>query len=310
MNKVFSRPKKFSEILDLTFQVIKRNFSSLFLISLIFIGPITIFQALIQTLAGRSFFRNIESGENFFDTILSTYEFETLMVQPIELIGNVFISIAETAFYPVMIAAIIILVKRVKDQDSFTVKSIVKQAFTRFWPLLGSTLLFSLIIFALIFFPLLIILPLGMITVISDPLSGGILLFLLVVGGGIGLALLLTKWAFFLPALVFDQVAPGLSKSWRLTKGRTWMSLWLLVTLFIIRFVVNVAFETPAMFLGTSVLYFMIVNLVSILSMMIFYVGYAVVYFDLDVRQSGSDLTDMIDDYNTNQNHIDEPIER
>ena len=48
MDERFNRPKGFGEILDLTFSLSKNKFRDFFFISLIFMGPIYLIQALIS----------------------------------------------------------------------------------------------------------------------------------------------------------------------------------------------------------------------------------------------------------------------
>ena len=62
MDKKFTTPKDFGEILDHTFQLTKNRFKDLFMILLIFMGPVYLFQAILQLLSGTSFFREVGSG--------------------------------------------------------------------------------------------------------------------------------------------------------------------------------------------------------------------------------------------------------
>lgn len=307
MNKIFARPKKFGEILDLTFQLCKQHFSSLFLILFVFVGPLIVIQAIVQLLSGRSFVREVASGESFIEQFINTYDQSAINISGAEIGGNLFIGLLQMLFYPVAVAAIILLVKRVKDQDSYTVKSLIKQAFSRFWPLFWSTVLLSIIFLGILFFPLLIVGLIGAIVTVGSPPVGILFILLSFIGVLFGVGLLMSRWSFYLPSLLFDRIAPGMTKSWQLTQGRSWMTFWLYVTLAIIVAFISLAVEFPALFLGTSVLYHIIVNIVSIFTMLIFFVGYAVMYFDLEVRQSADDLKDMISDYQVDDNH-DETI--
>ena len=74
MDTKFNKPKTFGEILDHTFSLSKNRFKDFFLILLILMGPIYLLQALIQLLSGVSFFRELGSGEMWFEQILMSFD--------------------------------------------------------------------------------------------------------------------------------------------------------------------------------------------------------------------------------------------
>ncbi|MFZ3579972.1 hypothetical protein ACOI1D_18825, partial [Virgibacillus sp. DJP39] len=125
----------------------------------------------------------------------------------------------------------------------------------------------------------------------------GIILFL---GLGLVVALLFVRWSFYLGVVAFGDDAPGLSRSWDLTRKQTWKLLGLYVIFTIIIVIVSSAVEVPAIFLlGNSVSYGIIINLVSLLTTVIFSVGYAIMYFDLKMRADAEDIKELIEDYTT-----------
>ena len=295
--KQLNEPKGFGEILDLTFQITKKHFSSLFLILFVFMGPVFLIEAFTQLIDGRNFFRDLAGGENWIEQIVNTYDQTAVDTSFAESPGNAFIGLLALIFYPVASAAIFVLIKRLKDNDSYTVGSVIKTAFSRFWPILWSTLLFYLILFAIIFIPLMMVLTGGIVTSFINPIGGIVFIFLFLIGGFIGIGLLFTRWGFYLPAVLFDRVAPGLSKSWMLTEKRTWKLFGLYIVLGLIMAMFNVAIDVPASFLGVSVLYTIIMNFVALITTLFFTVGHAVMYFDAEVRNTAGDLKGMIDDY-------------
>ncbi|WP_440896450.1 hypothetical protein ACS127_00155 [Amphibacillus sp. Q70] len=299
MERIFSRPKRFAEILDLTFRIIKEQFGQLFLLLLTFYSPVIIIQAFVQIFSGRGFIRDLTPGESFFEQIFNTYDFNeasSTIINPAELSGNLLVGLAELIIVPITTAIIILIVKQLKNNEEYELKTLVKQSFTRFWPLVGSYLLFTIVSVSIIVIPLSIIVGMAMFSLLSGGVIGGLLLILLILAMLVGLLLLITRWSFFLPISFFER-APGFSASFRLTKGRTWMTFWLYVTLIIITAFITSAVEVVSLFLGVSVLYTIILNIISIFTTMVFSVGYAVIYFDLDIRQTGNDLKHLIDDY-------------
>lgn len=297
MNHSFEKPKRFGEILDLTFQITKRHFSSLFVILLLFMGPVFLVQALSQVIGGRAFFRNVSSGGNWIDQLINTYDQPVITTTVAEDIGTFIVVLLSILFYPVAYAAVILLVRKVKDGEEYTTKELIKQAFTRFWPLFWSTLLVTIMIIAIIFFPLMLVILIGVTAAFASPILSIVLLILLVIGGIIGFGLLFTRWSFYLPATLFQRVAPGLTASWQLTKGRTWKVFLIYVVLILITLVFNFGIDLFATLLGTSVLYGIIMNMVTLITTIITTVGYAVVYFDAINRNTAGDLKGMIDAY-------------
>src|SRR5690625_6412222 len=93
MEKSFSRPKQFGEILDHIFQLIKNNFGILFLLVLAFYSPIILLQAFIQISSGQVLIRDISPGDNFFEQIFHTIADFSEVATPVELSGNFLIGL-------------------------------------------------------------------------------------------------------------------------------------------------------------------------------------------------------------------------
>ncbi|OZU89434.1 hypothetical protein CIL03_06910 [Virgibacillus indicus] len=297
MNDKFGRAKGFSEILDHTFQLLKSHFSTFFLIFLIILGPVFLLEALFLLASGTSFFRQVGSGSNWFEQIISGYD-ESLNNS---MGSDFFIGFAMLVLTPIGYAAVLFAVVQVRNDEKFTAGTVIKRAFSRFWPLLGSSVIIGAILIGLIIaVAFLIIIP-GVITGLGDPLIGIILSIGLLLGIGLVVALLFTRWCFYLSTVVFEEGFPGFAESWRLTKKHTWRIFGLFLLIILITTIVGAAIEGVFTFiLGNSVLYVIIVDLIAMLTSMITAVAYAVIYFDLKLRQDGDDLREMIDDYQKN----------
>ncbi|MFD1706880.1 hypothetical protein ACFSCZ_09070 [Siminovitchia sediminis] len=298
MEEKFSRPKGFGQILDHTFSLSKTHFKDFFLILLIFMGPVYLLQALVQWASGVSFFREVGTGDNWFDQMVNSFD-ETQ--QPVNVAGDLGIALVGFIMLflaPVAGAAIMIAIDRVRKGESYTVGSVIKQAFSRYGPMLGSTILYGIIAFALFIVPLIITVLAGIFGAFIDPAFGIISAILLFIGFGIGMGLLLTRWSLYFGSVVFKEDTPGLNRSWMLTRGRTWVLFGLYIVFSLIVMAISVAMEmTFGMLLGNSVLLSLIINFVSIFTTLIFTVGYAVMYFDAKLRYDADDLKAMIDDY-------------
>lgn len=284
MKEMFDEPMRFAQILETTIQITKKHFSKLFLIALIFMGPIILLQALGELIGGRGFFVDMNYSQ-LLDASFETYEDPMLVTSLPEDITMTIITLFALIFYPILSASIILLVKRVKDEEDYTVGELIKKAFTRFWPLLWSTLLLGVIVFGILIIPTILIITIGITTMFTDPLTGiGIIIILLLIGF-VGFGLLFTRWSFYLPAVLFDRVAPGLTVSWNLTKGRTWKLFALYVVFILITLVVNLVFELSGLLLGASVLYGILINVAILLTTLFTTVGGAVMYFDSVTRK-------------------------
>ncbi|MFD1360636.1 hypothetical protein [Lentibacillus salinarum] len=301
-NEGLNRPKGFGEILDAAFTLCKQHFAKFFLIVLVLLGPIYLVQSLILLLSGTRFFRETVTGENLLDQTLNSFDatVNTTLSEDLATIGT---GLLLLIFVPVAQAAILLAVSRLKHDEMFTVGHVVKQAFAKFWRILGASLIFELLLFAMIFIPSIAIMIISIISMFADPLSGIVMMVILLLGVGLTSAYFLSRWIFYLGSAVFDNDIPGLGRSWHLTRRNSWKVLGIFIVLWLIFFAVSLAFESIFIaLLGNSVLYSIILNLVTLLTTMIFMVGYAVIYFDLKIRQDGSDLQDMIDDYQNTGN--------
>lgn len=296
MKKIFSRPKQFGEILDLTFQLIKNNFKNLLLILLLFNGPLIIVQAIFQIYSGQGIIRDMAPGENLIEQFINTFGLNDEFVNPFETSGSFFISFLSFLIYPLAFASIFLIIKHIKNNQTFDLKQIVKQVFSHFWSLLGSYLCFIIATVIIAVIPLTIVITTAVVSFTEGQIIFGIISVLLFFPVLLGILLLITRLAFFIPVTI-EESAPGLLPSFRLTKGRTWMTFFLFFILITVSGVIGSAFEFLVLFLGFSVVYTLIINLLGVFTSLILFVGYSVIYFDLEVRQSGSDLKKLIDDY-------------
>ncbi|GGJ94544.1 hypothetical protein GCM10007063_16300 [Lentibacillus kapialis] len=300
LNERLNRPKGFGEILDAAFTLCKQYFSKFFLIVLMIVGPLYLLQSMVLLLIGNSFLREAGSGSNWFDQALNSFN-ATANTTLSEDFANMGVGILTYIFMPVAQAAVLLAVSRLKTQHDFEVSRVVKQAFAKFWLILGSSLIFGIILFAMIFIPFVVIIIFGTLSMVADPVSGIAIMIFLLLTVGFTAAYFLTRWSFYLGTAVFENNIPGLGKSWHLTRENSWRAFGIYIVFFLIFFAVSFAIETVSIaLLGNSVLYSIIMNLVTLLTTTVFTVGYAILYFDLKIRQDGDDLKHMIDDYQNN----------
>lgn len=303
MNSLFNKPKGFGEILDHTFRLSKQRFSDFFLILLILVGPIYVVQAVVQLLFGTSFFRETGTGSNWFEQVLSsfeqgTYEYTDTSGSLGADISLIVVSLISLIFLPIAQAAIILAVNHIRKDEEYTVGSVIKGAFSRFWPLIGSSILFFLIVFFMITIPLVIVFIAGFVSGAMNPILGILLGIILFLAFAVVIAYLLTRWSFYFGSVTLKEGSPGFTRSWRLTRKRAWPLIGLYIIFSLITSTISGAFQLSfSVLLGNSVLLGLIVNTVSLITALFFAVGYAVIYFDLKVRHDADDLKDLIDEY-------------
>ncbi|MED4226901.1 hypothetical protein [Neobacillus cucumis] len=303
MDSKFTKPKGFGEILDHTFSLCKNRFKGFFMIFIIFMGPVYLLQAIVQMATGASFFRETGTGGQWYEQILSNLNnsssFDSSNIGAD--IGLIVVGLLSALLFPIAEAAILFAVNHIRKEEQYTVRSVIKQAFRRFWPILGSSILFGLIFLGIFLIPIVIAgVTGGILAAAAHPIIGilvGILLFIpLAIGGG----LLITRWSFYFGSVVLDKVSPGFSRSWRLSKKRTWALLGLYIVFYLIVSIISFAVElTFGALLGDSVLLGLISNLASLFTTMIFSVGYAIMYLDLKTRNDADDLKELIEDYHS-----------
>jgi hypothetical protein len=293
----FRKPKSFGEILDLTFSLSKARFKEFFTILIILNGPVYLVQAIIQLATGTSFFREVGVGNSWFERTMSGLNgSNTSITADIGILVTTFIGFF---LFPVSEAAILFGINHIRKNEEFTVGSVIKQGFSRFWPMLGSDLVFGLITFGIVLIPILAVSLTAVFGSMISPFVGIPIAILLFLGFAVGVGYLLTRWSFYFGSVVIDKDAPGLSRSWGLTKGRTWVLMALYLIFYVIISGISMAVSmTLGIFLGNSVLLSIISNITTLFTTLVFSVGYGVMYFDLKVRHDADDLKEMIEDYN------------
>ena len=299
MEDHFSRPKSIGALLDQTFRMSKNNFSTFFMIMLIVIGPIVVMNAFISFLTGSSFFRDVAGGSSFLEQLANTIDESTYGTTTLaQDLGTLLVGLVTIVLYPIAYVAIIYTIEAIKNQEEYTVGSVIKKAFSRFWPIFGSSLLFVVIAIGIVFVPILFIVMITVVGALVNPIVGIIMYIILILALGGVVTYFLTRWGLFLSAVAFEPCAPGLGRSWNLTRKNFWRTFGLLVVIGAITFVISAVFELLfTALLGYSVLYSILINMLSIITTIFFSVGYALIYFDLKLRNDGDDLMDMIENY-------------
>ncbi|MCA0971304.1 hypothetical protein LCM20_11920 [Halobacillus litoralis] len=309
MEQIKTQPRSVGENLDKTFRLTKAHFKSYFLILLLLMGPGFLINYIFLFLGGASFFQGDSSG-GFMQTLNTTAESTGVQQFVLESMGSgaeflyiALTTIAAAVLIPMAHAAILIGTTRGLKNESWSVSEVIKLAFSRFWPLFGSTLLFGLLMGIFVFIGVFAILigGFGTVTTGSGAVSVVMIIFILIAFLILG-AYFAIKLGMYFAATTFEKVAPGFSRSWKLTKGRFWATFGFFIVLGVINLLVIFLFDgVSSLLLGTSVLSTVLMNISTIITTMVLMVGYAVKYADLRTRNEASDLQDMISSYKTDE---------
>ncbi len=310
-------PLTFSEILDVTFRIIKEHSSKLFLLMLIFMGPVYVLQMLAMIAGGVSLLPepNRVTGIASLLQSLAQGSEQVGIAEP----GIAYLLLFTAAFLllaffslPMAYATTIILTDQIRKQEEIPLSAIVRRALSRFWPLLGGSIVYGLLMIALYFGMALIIIVywsisvgLGMLGGLAAAPAAGLLTHVIVVvllalGSFLAFVYLSIRWSFFFAASVFEKVSPGLGKSWRLTRGNFWRLIGVYLVITILNLIILMVLQSAVnLFLGGSILAFLLNGLVSMVIMIMPTIAYAVIYFDLRLRNEATDLKGMIESYNS-----------
>ena len=266
----------FGEILDVSFQTVKNNFSKMLMIMLILLAPASLYAFI-------------------------SYGTLNPLVIAIGIIINLVV-------YIFAMASVMLIVREVRQENEWDLGMIVRMAQSRFWPLLGSSICVGLLVTAIgfVYFLLFGILA-GFSTVSllsgSNMFDGmGFLGFVMIIAGICLIIFFSVRFSFYFPAVTYGEPAPGLSRSWHLTANYVWRLIGLFLVIYLIVMVVMlIPLSIMAVFFRffvNSVFLIVLVQwLLSAISYMFITSVTAVIYFDLVIRNDAGDLRDLAAQY-------------
>lgn len=314
----FERPMGIGSILDRSFQIYRKHFTVTFLLMLLFFGPIYLLQnAVLFDMSSVSLLP--ESGETIADSLdrfaKASGSGDELRIGLL-LFSFLLMPIYMLAVFPAAVSSQLHLVRAAAEGASVGFKELLRSSFSRYWPMVGNTLLFGLILMGVyaaistaVVFGVIIVAAVsigigaGISELGSDPFGSSIVLAVLLIGmymlvvllmmAGIGFFAI--RFGFYLPVVALEGARSSLSRSWKLTKGNFWR-------IFGIYFVLSIIYSvfmlgTYALLIAVfkmSLLGQLIYIVLTLLITPIYMIPYAVTYFDLRVRNEGADLEQML----------------
>ncbi|SDO90198.1 hypothetical protein SAMN04487897_12651 [Paenibacillus sp. yr247] len=320
MQNVPLRPMGIGRILDRSFQLYRRHFVKLTLIMLILFGPFYLLQHLLTyqetASTSASILDQIRNGGSLQDMFGpgSFLQKNTAMqagdIWKTLLLVLVLVPIMILGLMPASAASVVHLVKAsLFGEEIPGVGQLLKKSFRRFWPLAGSTFLDALIMFGLYIGLAIVIVIFAIVFAIGGSFSsaigglgGGAMALTIIFFVILGLGAIFTftyffiRWCYYLPFVALGEESIGLGRSWKLTRRSFWRLFWMYVvlTLILYLFLFVIQLIIAAVF-GLGLWAQLLQSLISILVLSLWFLPYAVSFFDLKVRNEGLGLESLIE---------------
>lgn len=315
------KPMGISRMLDYSFQFFRRHFVKLFLIMLIFYGPFYLLQQLLlpNVLSGnafilQSFVEGLRDGvgldSDVFESRMLEYEADATLLVGKLLVFFLIAILFLIFFVPVSITAVVMYVQSVlSGEGEPLIGDVLKRSFRRFWPVVGSNLLFGLILIGifigimLAFSGISVLLALVVGAAANGPgVGGAIVMGVLIVAGLIGVLLaaayFIIRLMYFLPLTALEGESIGLGRSWAMTRQSFWRLFWTMLVMYLIIYFIT---SILGMLFGFVLLLFAppwvaqaVLLLANTVLAPLMIVLYAISFFDLRVRSEGLGLESLI----------------
>lgn len=316
--ELFTKPMGVGAILDRSFQLYRNHFTVIFLLMLLFFGPIYLLQnVLMYDMGGASFLpQHGDTAQDSFDYFLngSGVDDDTAIGSVVFIL--LLMPLYMVAVFPAAIASQLHLVRAAADGSGVRFGELLRKSFSPYWRMVGNTFLYGLLMFGIyILFTFAVIIAVSIVGMMIALLGVGLLQLGSSYGGGIasvalvivlylsmvfalaaGYGFFVVRFGFYLPVAALDDGRQTLRRSWRLTKGNFWR-------IFCVYFVV--ASIGTVLMIGIyalliavfkmSLLGQLIYIVCSLLIVPIYLIPYGVIYLDLRVRNEGADIERMLD---------------
>ncbi|MDD9272203.1 hypothetical protein ACFPES_34815 [Paenibacillus sp. GCM10023248] len=322
MQNTALRPMGIGRILDRSFHLYRKHFMVLTTVMLILYGPFYLLQHLLtyrETAVTSNtvldYIRNGGSLEEMFgpgSPLLQNNpeQYDPAYIGKMLLFVLILLPIMLLGLMPASIASVVHLVKaNLYGEETPTLGQLLKKSFARFWPLAGSTFLDGLILVGIYMGLAIILIIFAVVFALGSGFSnavggfgGGALVFSIIFFIAVGLGSLITfayffiRWCYYLPFVALGEDSIGIGLSWNLTRRSFWrlFGMYVVLTLILYVFLIVIQLVIGAL-LGTGLGAQLLQSLITILTMALWYLPYAVSFFDLRIRNEGLGLQSLID---------------
>lgn len=255
-----------------SFQGFNQNWRTALPIVFLILGPFILLQALAEFLGGRSLLISEDAHQNFFTELTGIFQSEEAIGEPTGVWAGL-IEFVSLFFYPLVYAALIMTISKWLDGKNTTKKEAFQHAKSKYGPVLGAIIIFTVILTAISIVLLLLSMSLAIQSLIAFLAVGGIILMFA--------GLLLTKISLFLGNIILNENNTGLgfSDSWEYTRDRTFYAFGFYILLLLIGIAINMLFQTfLGAFVGNSVLAGLLINAVGLVVTFFYVTAYTVLY--------------------------------
>lgn len=316
MNNQMLRPKGIGGILDSSFQLYRNHYKTVILSVFIFFAPYY-FIDLIIAFSGRGLgtlpsFQQDQSWKNYFNQLNQTSgspgQMPAMPAHLGMLLALIFILIPLLLFLllPLAVSMLLHFTEAARKGEEVRLSRLLKRTFRRFWPIFGSSLLMGLIGFGFY-----------LVTVLAGVFIGGIIgglaaafvmnyvnkilgiVLIVIVIAALVLGIIwvlcyfLTRFIYFLPVVVLEKNAPGLGRSWVLTRRNFWRLFGLGVLVMVMVYMFSLGFGAAALIFHSALIQVLQILFLIVISPLAI-LPYTVAYFDLKVRSDGTDLLESV----------------
>ncbi|WP_400163354.1 ABC transporter ATP-binding protein [Brevibacillus sp. TJ4] len=317
MNQRPFTPMGVGKLLDQSFSLYRSHFGIFVLLALLWMGPVLLLQDLTLNDVTRMplLYQDTESEdawEALAEKLIASDEVLTDSIVMIFVYLLLVVPIMSLVSYPQLLSATFFVAKGAIEGESVRFGQAVKQSLRRFWPLVGSTVLYMLIAIGIVLAYMALC---GLIAFLfiwsnsgADPFAyatesesvwlvltiiGLYLLFL--VGMVVVPGYFLLRLGFYLPFVALGESAPGFGKSWEVTKGNFWrlFGMYMVVMILYSMFFGGLQVVITAG-MGVSILSTLLLLIANCLLMPWGMIVYTLAYLDLRVRKEGTDLEMML----------------
>lgn len=242
MNYTTHRPPGVGQLLDRSFQVYRKLFSPLFLLTLIAFGPVYLISNLLLVNLGSlpivPEFR-FDSMDEFWASRFPEYFFEGGPETWVKIVGVILlVLILLFVILPMYCAAVVIMTNHALHGESMSVGKALRRAWSHYGKVLGNSILFGLITIGAYtgvsmvngFLTIIYGAAIGSTVTLTESEAAmaaagtGFLIIYIIVSyaGALAYYYFMIRFGFFLPPVLFEETGVGIGRSWTLTRKSFW----------------------------------------------------------------------------------------
>lgn len=310
MTRTTLRPMGVGQMLDRSFQVYRKLFSPMFLLTLLAFGPFYLLSNVLVVNLGAlpivPEFR-FDDFDRFWESRFPTMWLEGGLEEWVKIVGILLMALALLFLViPVYTAAAVVLTNRTLDGETPTLGEAFNEAWGRYGRVLGNSLLFMLVSIGVymgaLMVNMVVSLLYGGVTLSAAAMSGSetgtavasiaflIVYIVFTYGSTLVYYYFVIRFGYFLPPLLFENETVGLGRSWSLTRRGFWRLFAVYLIFGTLTYVFSILFGVVFVGFGVSVAGLLLALLVFCALIPIGLVIYTVTYRVQKARNDADDV--------------------